>query len=62
MVEKTEVCKTCILWEWVDGQEGEVGRCHRYAPRPVAGNTKNIWEFPLTKKYGWCGDYKKETP
>jgi hypothetical protein len=59
-------CADCKFWNRDEGPF-EVGRCHRYAPRPVvvAGTEEGeeplarpdlpVW--PLTIDEDWCGEF-----
>ena len=39
---------------------GQLGTCHRYAPRPDANGTWAAW--PLIQPSDWCGEWESHAP
>lgn len=61
---KKETCEFCKFWEKADERgvviEGDFGRCKRYAPLPMpkSPEVSNDFNWPLTRKIDWCGEFK----
>jgi hypothetical protein len=54
-------CSECEFWvepKWVT-RKG-LGRCRRYPPSVVVGESSGIW--PLTDEEDWCGEYRAKHP
>ncbi len=68
-------CRNCTNWQALDefldridpatrGQKTQMGRCRRYAPRPLtpdsfAGDTEPRWDtfWPRVASDDWCGEW-----
>lgn len=60
--ERAECCGDCRFWDGLYPLEEGIGRCRRYAPRPVILDVEASFKmeacFPLTGDCDWCGEFK----
>jgi hypothetical protein len=61
-----EQCSSCKFWDQGAKSLGDVGECHRYAPRLIMAGC-GIGENPEynstwcgTDGVDWCGEYKEK--
>lgn len=47
-------CKDCVFYR---RDEHGIGRCHRYAPRPVHISQED-WVWPAVDESEWCGEFR----
>ena len=70
-------CDGCLYWSMYHDGGKEIGECRRHAPDktskyqltnieenesiPEHRRGKTLYEWPLTRKTDWCGEFRQET-
>jgi hypothetical protein len=59
-MDKNCKCANCLYWK--TDEKGNIGECHRYAPRPADTSLVKKLDWPNTMDEDFCGEFVEGKP